>query len=78
MIVRDMVSLDEEGFRRYLKKTGKSERKIEFDIRNLKKFEEYLLKHKGKKLEEAGYVEIAKEFIERKPHTALELTKKRA
>jgi DNA-binding MarR family transcriptional regulator len=28
------------------------------------------------KLEEAGYVEIIKEFIERKPHTALELTKK--
>jgi DNA-binding MarR family transcriptional regulator len=28
------------------------------------------------KLEEAGYVQIVKEFIERKPHTALELTKK--
>jgi DNA-binding MarR family transcriptional regulator len=28
------------------------------------------------KLEEAGYVEIVKEFIERKPHTVLELTKK--
>jgi DNA-binding MarR family transcriptional regulator len=28
------------------------------------------------KLEEAGYVEIVKEFIERKPHTALALTKK--
>ncbi len=28
------------------------------------------------KLEEAGYVEIVKEFIERKPHTALSLTKK--
>jgi DNA-binding MarR family transcriptional regulator len=28
------------------------------------------------KLEEAGYVEIVKEFIERKPHTALTLTKK--
>lgn len=27
------------------------------------------------KLEEAGYVEIVKEFIERKPHTALKLTK---
>jgi len=36
MIVRDVVSLNEEGFRRYLKKTGKSERKIEFDIRNVK------------------------------------------
>jgi DNA-binding MarR family transcriptional regulator len=28
------------------------------------------------KLEEAGYVEIVKEFIERKPHTALKLTQK--
>ena len=28
------------------------------------------------KLQEAGYVEIVKEFIERKPHTALKLTKK--
>lgn len=28
------------------------------------------------KLEEAGYVDIVKEFIERKPHTALQLTKK--
>lgn len=28
------------------------------------------------KLEDAGYVEITKEFLERKPHTALKLTKK--
>ena len=28
------------------------------------------------KLEESGYIEIVKEFIERKPHTALKLTKK--
>ena len=28
------------------------------------------------KLEKAGYVEIVKEFIERKPHTVLKLTKK--
>ena len=27
------------------------------------------------KLEEAGYIEIVKEFIDRKPHTALKLTK---
>jgi DNA-binding HxlR family transcriptional regulator len=31
--------------------------------------------HLGK-LEHAGYVEITKEFIEKKPHTALALTKK--
>ena len=30
------------------------------------------------KLEKAGYVEIVKEFIERRPHTALKLTKKDA
>lgn len=53
MIARDVGSLDEEGFKRYLKKTGKSERKIESDIRDMKKFEGYLLMHKGKKLEEA-------------------------
>jgi DNA-binding HxlR family transcriptional regulator len=29
-----------------------------------------------RKLEDAGYVEVTKEFIERKPHTALALTKK--
>jgi DNA-binding MarR family transcriptional regulator len=29
-----------------------------------------------RKLEDAGYVEITKEFIERKPHTALALTRK--
>jgi hypothetical protein len=62
MIARDVVSLDEEGFRRYLKKTRKSERKIEFDIRNLKKFEEYLLKHKGKKLEEAASEDL-KDYV---------------
>ena len=28
------------------------------------------------KLEDAGYVEITKEFVDRKPHTALALTKK--
>ena len=28
------------------------------------------------KLEDAGYVEVTKEFVDRKPHTALALTKK--
>lgn len=28
------------------------------------------------KLEDAGYVEIVKEFVDRKPHTALKLTEK--
>jgi DNA-binding MarR family transcriptional regulator len=34
-----------------------------------------LSSHLGK-LEDAGYVEVTKEFIERKPHTALALTRK--
>lgn len=29
-----------------------------------------------RKLEDADYVEIVKEFVEKKPHTALKLTKK--
>jgi hypothetical protein len=62
MIARDVISLDEEGFKVYLKKSGKSERKIEFDIRNLKKFEEYLQMHKGKKLEKA-VPEDLKDFL---------------
>lgn len=48
MIARDVICLDEEGFKRYLKKTGKSERKIEFDIRKMKKFEADLLEHLDK------------------------------
>lgn len=58
MIARDVTSLDKEGFKRYLKKTGR----IEFDIRNMKKFEEYLLKHKRKKLEKATPEDL-KDFV---------------
>ncbi|UCH32431.1 MAG: DUF4332 domain-containing protein [Candidatus Bathyarchaeota archaeon] len=59
--------MDEEGFRRYLKKTGKSRTKIEFNLRNVKRFEEHLLQSKRKKLEDAApsdlknYVNWAKE-----------------
>lgn len=45
-----MLVLDEEGFRRYLKKIGKSEKRCESEVRNVKKFEEYLSRHKNKKL----------------------------
>ena len=41
--------MDEEGFRRYLKKIGKSEKRCESEVRNVKKFEEYLSRHKNKK-----------------------------
>jgi len=61
------MTLDEEGFKRYLRKAGRSDSKIDFDIRNVKNFEEYLLKHKRKELEEAnpndlkGFVNWAEE-----------------
>jgi hypothetical protein len=42
--------LDEQGFRRYLKKTGHTEKRCESEIRNVKRFEEYLSRHKSKKL----------------------------
>jgi len=49
-----VMALDEEGFRRYLKKSGKSEKSCDFEVRNMKNFEEYLSEHKDKKLEEAS------------------------
>ena len=42
--------LDEEGFRRYLKKIGKSEKRCESEVRNVKKFQDYLSGYKNKKL----------------------------
>ena len=42
--------LDEESFRSYLKKTGRSEKRCESEIRNLRRFEEYLSRHKNTKL----------------------------
>ena len=48
-----VMALDEEGFKRCLKTTGRSDSKIRFDIRNVKNFEEYLLKHRRKELAEA-------------------------
>jgi hypothetical protein len=62
--------LDEESFKRYLKKNGRSERKIEFDVRNMKNFEEYLLKHKRKKLEEAAPNDL-KDFVNWAEETGL-------
>jgi len=54
--------LVEEGFKRYLKKTGRSERKINSDIRNMRSFEEYLLKRKRKELEKATPDDL-KDFV---------------
>jgi hypothetical protein len=44
-----VLVLDEEGFRRYLKKTGHAEKRCESEVRHVKKFEEYLSRHKNKK-----------------------------
>jgi predicted flap endonuclease-1-like 5' DNA nuclease len=49
-----VVALDTEGFTEYLKKTGKSTGKIAFDVRHMQQFEQYLLTHNGKKLDEAA------------------------
>ena len=62
VLLLGVMALDEEGFRRYLKKNGRSERKIEFDIHNMKNFEEYLLSQKRKKLEEAAPNDL-KDFV---------------
>jgi hypothetical protein len=63
-------TLDEEGLKRSLKKNGRSERKIEFDVRNMKNFEEYLLRHKRKKLEEAVPDDL-KDFVSWAEETGL-------
>jgi len=47
-----VLVLDEGGFRRYLKKIGKSEKRCDSEVRHMKKFEEYLLKHKNRRLGE--------------------------
>ena len=42
--------MDEESFRRYLKKTGHTEKRCESELSRLRKFEDYLSKHKNKKM----------------------------
>lgn len=45
---RNALVLDEEGFKRYLRKIGKSEKRCDSEVSNVKKFEEYLLRHKNR------------------------------
>jgi len=58
--------LDEEGFRRYLKEIGKSRARCEAEVSRVRKFEEYLSRHRDKKLgaetpeDLRGFVEWAK------------------
>lgn len=53
------MALDEEGFRRYLKKIGKSEKRCEYEVHNVKRFEEYLSRQKNKKLGEETPEDLA-------------------
>lgn len=64
--------MDEEGFERYLKKARRSDSKIDFDIHNVKNFEEYLLKHKRKELEEATPDNL-KDFVNWAEKTGLKI-----
>lgn len=61
-VPRNVLVLDEEGFRRYLKKIGKSEKRCESEIRNVKKIEQYLSRYKNKKLG-AETPEDLKDFV---------------
>jgi hypothetical protein len=49
-VPRNVLVVDEESFRRYLKKIGKPAKRCESEIRNVKKFEAYLTRHKNKTL----------------------------
>jgi hypothetical protein len=42
-----VLVLDEEGFRRYLKKTGHTDKRCDSEVRRLKKFDDYLAKQKN-------------------------------
>ena len=57
-----VLVLDEEGFKRYLRKIGKSEKRCESEVRHMKKFEEYLSRHKNKKFG-AETPEDLKDFV---------------
>jgi len=57
-----VLALDEEGFRRYLKKIGKSEKRCGSEVCNVRKFEDYLWRHKSKKLGAENHEDL-KDFV---------------
>jgi hypothetical protein len=59
-IPRDVLVIDEEGFRRYLKKTGHIEKRCDYEVHNVKRFEKYLSRHKNKKLGEEKPEDLAR------------------
>ena len=56
--------MNEEGFRRYLKETGKPENRIEREVRKMKEFELYLSKHRNRKFG-AETAEDLRDFVSR-------------
>jgi hypothetical protein len=54
--------LDEEGFRRYLKKTGHTGKRCESEVNRLKKFEDFLTRYKNRTLG-AETPEDLKDFV---------------
>lgn len=61
-VSRNVLILDEEGFRRYLKKTGHTDKRCDSEVRRLKTFEEYLSRYKNKKMG-AETPEDLKDFV---------------
>jgi hypothetical protein len=55
--------LDEESFKRYLKKAGHNEKRCEYEVHNVKRFEEYLSSHKNKELGEETPEDL-KDFVD--------------
>jgi hypothetical protein len=51
--------LDVANFRRYLKKTGHTDKRCESEVRNVKRFEEYLSSRKNKRLGEETPADLA-------------------
>ena len=56
--------MNEEGFRRYLKETGKPGNRIEREVRKMKEFELYLSKHRNRKFG-AETAEDLRDFVNR-------------
>jgi hypothetical protein len=55
--------VDEVSFRRYLKKTGHTEQRCDYEVHNVQRYEEYLSRHKNKMLGEETPEDLAR-FVE--------------
>src|SRR5512139_3559072 len=61
-VPQDAQVLDEEGFRRYLKKTGHTDKRCESELNRLKELEDFLTRQNNKKLG-AETPEDLKDFV---------------